>query len=295
MTEKKWTWIRGTKYLLDLMFYSGIVVTVTLPFTVRWIGEQLPYLIRHYEETVIIYFVLGVSAEKLLWELRKIFRTVLAENCFVKENVVSLQKMGNWSFFIALMAGVRSIVYMTIAMGVVIFVFLIAGLFSPFAVDGVVNSFREGLLDFVGKFLGSQYVWITTLSVIAATFFSGTVEKLHGSQEIGTYLIYLFLFVIGVPANIYTVLTEAPLFLVLTFLMVVVNMLFCFAGARLLKFDLEDAIIASNANIGGPTTAAGMAVSQGWSRLVGPAMLVGVLGYVIGNYAGTVVGIILGA
>ena len=38
--------------------------------------------------------------------------------------------MGNWSFFIALMAGVRSIVYMTIAMIVVIFVFLIAGLFS---------------------------------------------------------------------------------------------------------------------------------------------------------------------
>ena len=42
---------------------------------------------------------------------------------------------------------------------------LIAGLFSPFAVDGVVNSVQEGLLDFVGKFLGSQYVWITTLSV----------------------------------------------------------------------------------------------------------------------------------
>ena len=53
--------------------------------------------------------------------------------------------------------------------------------------------------------------------------------------------------------------------------------------------------IASNANIGGPTTAAGMAISQGWTRLVGPAMLVGVLGYVIGNYAGTIVGIILGA
>ena len=172
---------------------------------------------------------------------------------------------------------------------------LIAGVFSPFAVDGVVNSFQEGLLDFVGKFLGSQYVWITTLSVIVATCFSGTAGKMHGSQEIGTYLIYLFLFVIGVPANIFIVLTQAPLFLVLTFLMVVVNMLFCFVGARLLKFDLEDAVIASNANIGGPTTAAGMAVSQGWSRLVGPAMLVGVLGYVIGNYAGTVVGIVLGA
>lgn len=172
---------------------------------------------------------------------------------------------------------------------------LIAGVFSPFAAEGVASSFQDGLLDFVGKFLGSQYVWITTLSVIAATFFSDAAEKMHGSQEIGTYLIYLFLFVIGVPANLYTVLTEAPLFLVLTFLMVVVNMLFCFAGARILKFDLEDAIIASNANIGGPTTAAGMAVSQGWARLVGPAMLAGVLGYVIGNYAGTIVGIILGA
>lgn len=171
---------------------------------------------------------------------------------------------------------------------------LIAGIFSPLAAAGVVTSFWEGLLDFAGKFLGSQYVWITTISVVFATAFSGTAEKMHGSQEIGTYLIYLFLFVIGAPANLYTVLIEAPLLLVLTFLMVVVNMLFCFAGARVLHFDLEDAIIASNANIGGPTTAAGMAVSQGWSRLVGPAMLVGVLGYVIGNYAGTIVGIALG-
>lgn len=171
---------------------------------------------------------------------------------------------------------------------------LVAGLFSPFAADGVASGFREGFMDFIGKFLGSQYVWITTISVAAATCFSDKVEKLHGSQEIGTYFIYLFLFVIGVPANLFTVLTEAPLFLVLTFLMVVMNMLFCFIGARILRFDLEDAIIASNANIGGPTTAAGMAVSQGWSRLVGPAMLVGVLGYVIGNYAGTLVGIGLG-
>lgn len=130
IADKKMTWTKGTKYLLDIMFYSGILVTVTLPWSIKLIGEQLPYLIKHYEETVIIYFVLGVSAEKLLWELRKIFNTVLEENCFVKENVISLQKMGNWSFFIALMAGVRSIVYMTIAMGVVILVFIIAGLFS---------------------------------------------------------------------------------------------------------------------------------------------------------------------
>lgn len=170
-------------------------------------------------------------------------------------------------------------------------------------VSSMIGSFFTGLVpaenrtaiqDFVAKFFGSQYVWITTISVIVATFFSKPVEKMNGSQEVGTYLIYLFLFVIGVPANIMTVITKSPLFLVLCFIMVVVNMIFCFVGAKLCKASLEDAIIASNANIGGPTTAAGMAISQGWTALVGPAMLVGVLGYVIGNYAGTLVSIILG-
>jgi len=163
---------------------------------------------------------------------------------------------------------------------------LIAGLFSGIEATNL-------LTNFVSKFLGSQYVWITTLSVLAATFASGKVEKLHGSQEVGSYLIYLFLFVIGVPANIYTVITKSPLLLVFTGIMVLVNMLFCFIGAKLLKFDLESAIIASNANIGGPTTAAGMAISQGWTALVGPAMLIGTLGYVLGNYLGTVVAIAL--
>ena len=162
-------------------------------------------------------------------------------------------------------------------------------------IAGLVPANPNPFMDFIGKFLGSQYVWITTFSVIVATYMDKQVAKLHGSQEIGTYLIYLFLFVIGVPANIYTVVTKSPLLLVLTAIMVIINMLFCFGAAKLFHFDLEDAIIASNANIGGPTTAAGMAISQGWAKLVGPAMLIGTLGYVIGNYAGTVVAIALGA
>jgi len=167
---------------------------------------------------------------------------------------------------------------------------IIGGFFT-----GLVPEDPNPFMDFVGKFFGSQYVWITTISVLVATYFTKAVDKMNGSQEIGTYLIYLFLFVIGVPANIYTVVTEAPLLLVFTFIMVVVNMFFCFGAAKIFKFNLEDAIIASNANIGGPTTAAGMAISQGWSALVGPAMLCGVLGYVVGNYLGTIVGIVLHA
>lgn len=130
IAEKKKSITLWTKILLDFMFYGGIIVTATLPFSIKWAGNYLPRLLDHYQEIVIIYFVLGVAALVLIQELRKMFRTVLAENCFVMENVMSLRKMGNWSFFIAGMSVVRSIVYLTVAMAVVVLVFVIAGLFS---------------------------------------------------------------------------------------------------------------------------------------------------------------------
>lgn len=127
---KRDTLIKGTKYILDFMFWGGIAVTATLPFSLKLIGEYIPHVAENYKEAVVIYFVLGIAAVKIMWELRKMFQTVLNKKCFVQENVASLQKMGKWSFFIVLMSLVRTFVYMTIAMGVVILVFTIAGLFS---------------------------------------------------------------------------------------------------------------------------------------------------------------------
>lgn len=128
--RKKQLLAKGVKYLLDVMFGIGILVTVSLPFSIKWIGQYYEPVIENYQESVIIYFVLGVAALVLIRELRRIFRTVLNQDCFVMENVISLRKMGNWSFFIAGMSVVRSIVYLTVAMLVVILVFIIAGLFS---------------------------------------------------------------------------------------------------------------------------------------------------------------------
>ena len=144
-------------------------------------------------------------------------------------------------------------------------------------------------------FLGSQYVWITLLSVLFTSIFEKQANAMNGAQEIGTFFIYMFFFNIGVPASITEIVTNAPLMFVFCFIMVVVNMLFCLIGGKMLNFPLEDIIIASNANIGGPTTAAGMAIAQGWTRLVGPAMLVGTFGYAIGTYIGIIVGSMVGA
>ena len=33
-----------------------------------------------------------------------------------------------------------------------------------------------------------------------------------------------------------------------------------------------------------------MAISRGWTKLVGPILIVGTLGYILGNYIGTALG-----
>lgn len=153
----------------------------------------------------------------------------------------------------------------------------------------------NAFLQILNTLLGNLYLWITTISMLCATLKPGFFGEIQGTQELGTYLIYLFFFVIGVPASIPMILMNSPMLLVFAAIVIVVNMTFSLIAGKLLKFNLEDIILASNANIGGPTTAVAMAVSKGWSKLIGPIILVGTLGYVLGTYFGLIVGSILGA
>ena len=118
--------------------------------------------------------------------------------------------------------------------------------------------------------------------------------NIGGAQEIGTFLIHIFFAVIGVPASIYLIVTQAPLLLVFCAIIVGMNMIVSFVFGKIFKFNLEEICIASNANIGGPTTAAALAIAKGWQAMVVPALLVGTLGYVIGNYYGIFIGTFLG-
>lgn len=156
-------------------------------------------------------------------------------------------------------------------------------------ISSEIKSFFVGddvLSVIITNFFGNMYLILTTLSLIIATVFSSYFEKLSGSQEIGTFLIYIFFVVIGIPASIMGIITNAPILLVFALIMVVVNMAVTFIFAKIFNYTLEESILASNANIGGPTTAAALAISKGWSSMIAPVMLVGTLGYVFGNYFG---------
>src|SRR5699024_10769913 len=130
-------------------------------------------------------------------------------------------------------------------------------------------------------------------TMLLATFAPNFMSNIHGAQEIGTFLIYIFLVVIGVPASIPVIITQAPLLLVFTGIIVLINMVISLTLGKVFKFNLEEILLSSNANIGGPTTAAAMAIAKGWNKLIGPIILAGTFGYVIGNYLGIFMGNLL--
>ena len=119
-----------TKYLLDFMFYMGFVVIITLPLSIKLYGHYNTYFAENYYSLCVIFFLSGIFAVLILRELRKMFRSVLNDDCFIRENVISLDHMSIYSFFIAVITACRLFLYLTPAVLVVILVFVIAGLFS---------------------------------------------------------------------------------------------------------------------------------------------------------------------
>ncbi|RXK18435.1 DUF819 domain-containing protein [Macrococcus sp. DPC7161] len=139
-----------------------------------------------------------------------------------------------------------------------------------------------------------KYLLLTTFTFILLLLFPKFFKRLNGSSEFGTYLIYLFFFVLGIPASIPLIIQNAPLLLVFVFIIAMMNLLISLIAGKIIGADLEEILLASNANIGGPTTAAALAIAKGWTKLIGPILVVGTLGYIIGNYVGTAMGIFLG-
>lgn len=68
-----------------------------------------------------------------------------------------------------------------------------------------------------------------------------------------------------------------------------VHLAVCIGGGLALRLPLPAVLIASNANVGGPATAAAMATARRWEGLVQPALLTGALGYAVATGIGLAV------
>jgi len=135
---------------------------------------------------------------------------------------------------------------------------------------------------------------LTTIGIILAQ--SKFISNLKGSQDLGLYLVYLFLAVIGAYCEIGAVsqLQEVGfLLLIFTICSVVIHgILFIIIGGIIYR-DWEMISIASQANIGGGASAIALAEAFDRKDLILPAILVGSLGNALGTYLGFLVVYIL--
>jgi hypothetical protein len=120
----------ATKILLDIMFYGGILTCVTLPWWMQWLGTYYPSFQEFYRQMLFIYAGSGILAVAIIWQLRKIFKTVLKKDCFVDQNTRSLKTIGWLAFGLAAVMACRLFFIVTPATLIIVLVFLVGGLFS---------------------------------------------------------------------------------------------------------------------------------------------------------------------
>ena len=148
------------------------------------------------------------------------------------------------------------------------------------------NSLAAWMREAWGIALPSILI-LTTLALILAQL--PVVARLRGTRTLGMYAVYLFLAVIGALCDVEALRSIGSLGLwIFLFVCVVlaVHGAIVYGAAALGKIDPVTASVASQANVGGGTSALALARSLGRSDLVLPAILVGALGNAVGTYLG---------
>lgn len=131
-----------TKIMLDIMFYCGLAVLATLPFTLKLAGRYYSrQLSDNFISMLFIFAVSGVCGLMIIAQLRRMMKTVIEGACFVPDNVRSLQVMARLSLVIAGAFIIKLFIVPTPATAIIVLVFFIAALFSQV----LANVFAEAV------------------------------------------------------------------------------------------------------------------------------------------------------
>lgn len=152
-------------------------------------------------------------------------------------------------------------------------------------------------LGFVCMFISDQLagvfeqvpsaIFLTALALVLGQI--PWVQGLRGMRTLGMFAVYLFLAVIGAFCDLAALSELGSLgmaLLAFTTIAVLVHGLITFLAAYAFGVDPDIAAVASQANVGGGTSALAVARSLGREDLVLPGILVGSLGYAVGTFLG---------
>jgi uncharacterized membrane protein len=161
----------------------------------------------------------------------------------------------------------------------------------PLSTLDLANLLAVGLvLVVVSEWLGSTVpavpavLWLTTLALGVGHLKHFRAER--GALQLGNLALHFFFVIIGIHSRVSEILVVGVEVFYFTLVVVGVHGLVVFGVGRILGMDVGSLAVASQAAVGGPSSALAVAVSREWRGLVLPGIIVGLLGYAIGTYLG---------
>ncbi len=120
------------KLLLDLLFIIGLVFLIASPFLKNnsydiFRSSPIAYV---FDNIFGILIATDIAILYVLYELRKIFKSIKDATPFIESNSKSLFHMGITSFVLAFVFIIKLFVYQTILTYAMVLVLIIAGCFS---------------------------------------------------------------------------------------------------------------------------------------------------------------------
>lgn len=211
--------------------------------------------------TLILMFAFPVIAAKSKW-FQRVWPQSLNEaeleggeeedeDAFLENKKWSIQDIG-WSFAIA---------------------FLVTAVASY-----VATFFPESFYN------AARILMITTLAVVVAQL--GPVKRIKGNMDVGLFVALFFLTTIGYMVNIKDFLGSTLAIAIFCLVIILCSLALHTLLCRLFKIEYQYVIISIVAAIADGPTAALIAASSNWRALVSLAVVLGVIGMVLGNYLG---------
>ena len=124
------------------------------------------------------------------------------------------------------------------------------------------------------------------LTIILATTWRGAKRLSRVSQPLGILFVQLFFTGSGACGSIIDVIKGSTTLFLFSGLQISAHFVFMTLVGNRIGIKLRELLVASNACVGGPTTAAGFATAKQWRDLVVPGLLVGIVGYSTGTFLG---------